>query len=136
MALHARDRAALPTAPTVFVFGAGAVGLLVAAVHKASKASAVVIADIQKERIGFAIRNGYADAGVVAPPARPETLEEKLSYARRFAETIKATEVYGNPIGQVSAVYECTGAETCLQASIHVSHPTASALMSPRPLLM
>jgi len=108
--MHARDRANLPEGPTVLVFGAGAVGLLAAAVSKAAHASAVIIADIQKDRVDFAVANGYADAGVVVPMARPQTIEEKLLYAADVADKIKATEVH-----------ECTGVETCVQSSIYVS---------------
>ncbi|POR36612.1 Sorbitol dehydrogenase [Tolypocladium paradoxum] len=119
VAMHARDRANLPAGSTVLVFGAGAVGLLAAAVSKAANAEAVVIADIQKDRVDFAVANGYADAGFVVPMARPQTIEEKLAYAQEVADKIKATEVKGKPIGEVSAVYECTGVETCVQSSIY-----------------
>lgn len=121
VALHARERANLPEGQVVLVLGAGAVGLLAAAVNKASKAKAVVIADIQKDRVDFAVDNGYADAGVVLPMARPATTEAKLAYAKENADKIKSIMVNGEPIGEFSAVYECTGVETCLQASIYVS---------------
>lgn len=121
--MHARDRASLPAGSTVLVFGAGAVGLLAAAVSKADGAGAVVIADIQKDRVDFAVANGYADAGFVVPMARPQTIEEKLAYAQDVADKIKATEVKGKPVGEVSAVYECTGVETCVQSSIYVRKP-------------
>lgn len=123
VAMHARDRANLPAKSTVLVFGAGAVGLLAAAVSKASEAETVVIADIQKDRVDFAVANGYADAGFVVPMARPQTIDEKLAYAQDVAGKIKATEVRGKPIGEVSAVYECTGVETCFQSSIYVCQP-------------
>ena len=123
VAMHARDRANLPTGTTILVFGAGAVGLLAAAVCKASGAKNVVIADIQKDRVDFAVANGFAEAGVVVPMARPQTTEEKLTYAKEVAETIKGTKIGGLDVGEVSAVYECTGVETCLQASIYVSIP-------------
>lgn len=118
--MHARARANLAAGSTVLVFGAGAVGLLAAAVSKADNAAAVVIADIQKDRVDFAIANGYADAGFVVPMARPQTIEEKLAYAQDVANKIKETEVNGKPVGEVSAVYECTGVETCTQTAIYV----------------
>ena len=120
MAMHARDRANLPAGSTVLVFGAGAVGLLAAAVSKADGAKAVIIADIQKDRVDFALANGFADAGVIVPMARPQTIEEKLAYAQDVAGKIKETSVNGAPVGEVSAVYECTGVETCTQSSIYV----------------
>lgn len=123
VAMHAQSRANLPEGSTILVFGAGAVGLLAAAVSKAAGAKSIVIADIQKDRIDFAVANGFADAGVLVPMARPQTIDEKLKYAQDVAEQIKSTPVNGQPIGEVSAVYECTGVETCFQASIYVSHP-------------
>ena len=104
----------------MLVFGAGAVGLLAAAVSKAAGARSVVIADIQKDRVDFATANGFADAGVVVPMARPQTIDDKLAFAKDVAESVGATQVRGEPIGEVSAVYECTGVETCLQSSIYV----------------
>ncbi|KAK2589443.1 hypothetical protein QQS21_012880 [Conoideocrella luteorostrata] len=123
VAMHARARANLPERSTVLVFGAGAVGLLAGAVSKAANASAVVIADIQKDRVDFAVANGYADAGFVVPMARPQTIEEKLAYAQDVAGKIKEVEVNGKPVGEVSAVYECTGVETCTQTSIYATKP-------------
>jgi L-iditol 2-dehydrogenase len=119
--MHARDRANLPEGSTILVFGAGAVGLLAAAVSKAAKAKTVVIADIQKDRIDFAVANGFADAGVLVPMARPQSIEDKLKYAQEVADLVKNTQVKGQTVGEVSAVYECTGVETCFQSSIYVS---------------
>lgn len=121
VAMHAQDRAALPPATTVLVFGAGAVGLLTAAVTKASDAKHVVIADIQKDRVDFAVANGFADAGLVVPMGRPQTIEDKLAYAKEVAELVKAVEIDGKAVGEVGAVYECTGVETCVQTAIYVS---------------
>lgn len=121
VAMHAQDRAQLPSGATVLVIGAGAVGLLAAAVSRAAGAKAIVIADIQKDRIDFAVENGYADASVLVPMARPQTIEDKLAYAQEVAALVKETQVNGEAVGEVSAVYECTGVETCMQAAIYVS---------------
>jgi L-iditol 2-dehydrogenase len=122
VAMHAADRAALPAGATVLVLGAGAVGLLTAAVTKASDAAHVVIADIQKDRVDFALANGFADAGIVVPMARPQTIEDKLKYAREVAELIRTAKIEstGEEVGEVGAVYECTGVETCVQTAIYV----------------
>lgn len=127
VAMHAHSRASLPPSTTVLVFGAGAVGLLTAAVSKATGAKSVIIADIQKDRVDFAIANGFADAGFLVPMAKPETIEEKLEYAKSVAESIKGVEVNGEEVGEVGAVYECTGVETCTQASIYVSRSGISS---------
>ncbi|PHH91325.1 hypothetical protein CDD83_896 [Cordyceps sp. RAO-2017] len=129
VAMHAQDRANLPPGSTVLVFGAGAVGLLAAAVSKASGAEAVVIADIQKDRVDFAVANGYADAGVVVAPARPQTIDDKLAYARSVADEIKAAQVGGRAVGELSAVYECTGVESCVQSSIYAAKPGGKVMI-------
>lgn len=119
--MHAYRRAALPASTPVLVFGAGAVGLLSAAVSKAMGSPAVIIADIQKDRVDFAVNNGFADAGFVVPMARPQTVDEKLAYAQQVADLAGDVEIGGVPVGQVGAVFECTGVETCVQSAIYVS---------------
>lgn len=132
VAMHAQDRARLPEGATILVFGAGAVGILAAAVSRAAGAKAIIIADIQQDRIDFAIKNGFADAGVLVPMARPQTTEDKLKYAQEVAAMVKETQVNGKPVGEVSATYECTGVETCTQCSIYVSETILSPINAPR----
>ena len=129
VAFHGRDRARLPPHATVLVLGAGAVGLLCAFACRAAGARAVVIADIQSDRTRFAVENGFADAAVTVPiPAvRPETIEDKLAYARSVAELVKASVVPAAeggkaPVGEVSVTFECTGVESCMQTAIYVSY--------------
>jgi len=102
---------------TVLIFGAGAVGLLCAATCKVSGAQEVIIADIQPERVDFAVQNKFADAKIVVPVKRPQTIEDKLAFAKEVSELVKST----SGIGEVDAVFECTGVESCLQAAIYVS---------------
>ena len=124
VAMHAHTRAALKTSSTVLVLGAGAIGLLVAAVAKAQEASRVVIADIQQARLDFATANGYADASFLVPAERPDTIGEKLAYAQKVAELAKATtDSRGTAVGEVDCVFECTGVETCVQTAIYVRPP-------------
>lgn len=139
VAMHAAGRAGIHFSPSVsssrgaarvkvLVFGAGAVGLLCAAVCKSiTKGDAiVVIADIQADRVKFAVEHGFADAAVVVPISdkRPETIEEKLEYAKSVAEKVKGAELVkglGGQVGEVNVTFECTGVESCLQSSIYVS---------------
>ncbi|KXX78823.1 Sorbitol dehydrogenase [Madurella mycetomatis] len=131
VALHASDRARLSPGSTVLVFGAGTVGLLCAAISKVVTQSWVVIADIQEERVKFAVANGFADAAVVVPMKRPETLEAKLEFAKEVAETVKSTVLNesGGPAAEVAATYECTGVEACLQASIYATAPGGKIML-------
>jgi L-iditol 2-dehydrogenase len=119
VAIHGSRRAALKPGSTVLVFGAGAVGLLCAAMSKVSGASKVIIADIQAERVEFAVANNFADGKIVVPMKRFQEIGEKLAFAKEVMELVK--EAAGGK--EVDAVYECTGVESCLQAAIYVCLP-------------
>ncbi|KAH8171497.1 alcohol dehydrogenase groES-like domain-containing protein [Sarocladium implicatum] len=129
VAMHARNRAALAPASTVLVFGAGAVGLLTAAVAKASKTKSVVICDIQKDRVDFAVDNGFADAGFVVPMLRPETTEEKLAFAKEVAALASAVAVGNDMLGDVDVTFECTGVESCVQSAIYATKPAGKVML-------
>jgi threonine dehydrogenase-like Zn-dependent dehydrogenase len=88
VAIHASRRASLKIGSTVLVFGAGAVGLLCAAICKVSGAKTVIIADIQADRVDFAVQNKFADSKIVVPIKRFETIEDKLSFAKDVAELV------------------------------------------------
>lgn len=97
-------------------------GLLCAFASKVSGAKTVVIADIQEDRVKFAVDNGFADVAITVPMGRPQTIEDKLAYAKEVAELVKNSKTPdGQVVGEVTATYECTGVETCMQASIYVS---------------
>jgi L-iditol 2-dehydrogenase len=52
---------------------------------------------------------------------RPEGITDKLEFAKEVAQMVKDTKVDGVAVSEVDAVFECTGVESCLQASIYVS---------------
>jgi L-iditol 2-dehydrogenase len=117
VAMHASRRASLPPGATVLVFGAGAVGLLVAAVLKVEvKAGKVIIADIDEGRVKFATENGFADVGYTVSRKRGSGIQEELAIAKATAE-----EITGSNGKLVDAVFECTGQPSCLQSAIYVS---------------
>ncbi|ROT41673.1 sorbitol dehydrogenase [Sodiomyces alkalinus F11] len=128
VAMHAYDRAVLQGNATVLVLGAGAIGLLCSAVIRATGHKAI-IADIQEDRVRFATDNGFAHAGVVVPPRRPASIEDKLSYAQEVAELVKAAQVEGKAAGQVKVTFECTGVETCMQTAIYSTRPGGKILI-------
>lgn len=98
-------------------------GLLVAAMAKISGASTVVIADIDSGRVNFAVDNHFAHRGFTMPLKRGQTIEENLDIAKETAaEIAKISRVNGRPVGEVDAVFECTGVPSCVQASIYVCH--------------
>lgn len=128
VAIHATRRAQLPPLSSVLVFGAGAVGLLVAGMVRISGASNVIIADIDEGRVNFAVDNGFAHAGFTVPMKRGQTIEENLEIARETAASIgKVKKTTGEEFGEVDAVFECTGVPSCLQAGIYVRQPGLEA---------
>lgn len=139
MALHAADRAApLPPGATVLVLGAGAVGLLCAAVSRARGAAAVVVADLQPDRLGFAVAHGFADAAVVVPPRRPDSVDAGLAWAREVADLVRSTPVRRRrrdaepepeEVGEVHATFECTGVESCMQTAMYATAPGGKVLV-------
>jgi L-iditol 2-dehydrogenase len=123
VAIHASRRANLAPGSTVLIYGAGAVGLLVAAVMKVeAEASKVIIADIDEGRVKFARENGFADLSYVVPRKRGTGIEEELLIARSTAEEIGhlAASTGGGKL--IDAVFECTGQPSCLQSAIYVSY--------------
>ena len=119
--LHAARRAQLAAGQTVLVYGAGAIGLLACALAKARGARRVVVVDINQARLSFAQDNGFAQQTYCLPAAtRPKTPEEQLLRAKESGERI--LEAFGEPAG-FDCIFECTGAEPCIQMAIHVSRP-------------
>lgn len=114
VALHAFRRSYMPPGGTVIVLGAGAVGLLCAAVAMAKGASKVVIADIDAGRLDFAVKNGFAHNSYIVPMKRGKDIDENLAIAKETAAAV--TEIDG--IGEVDVVLECTGVPSCVQAGI------------------
>lgn len=130
VAIHATRRAQLPPLSNVLVFGAGAVGLLVAGMARISGAGNVIIADIDEGRVNFAVNNGFAHAGFTVPLKRGQTIEENLEIARETAAAIgKVKKTTGDEFGEVDAVFECTGVPSCLQASIYATRPGGRVLL-------
>lgn len=127
VAIHAYRRSLMQPGQTALVFGAGAVGLLAAAVAKAKGAKTIVIADIDAGRVDFAVKNGFAHHGFVVPMKRGKDTEENLAIARETADGVAAVaSESGSAIGEVDVVFECTGVPTCVQSAIYVSplcHP-------------
>lgn len=113
----------MPENATVVIFGAGAVGLLCAAVAMLKGARKVVIADIDSGRLEFAVENGFAHRSFTVPMRRGKDIEEELAFAKETAGAIGAVEGVG---GEVDVVMECTGVPSCVQAGIYASLPQTS----------
>ncbi|POR31156.1 Sorbitol dehydrogenase [Tolypocladium paradoxum] len=126
VAIHAVRRAALKPGVNALILGSGAVGLLVAAMLRVEKASSITIADIEEQRVNFATSNGFADKGVVVPRGRAETrsVDEKLALAQDTSALLM-----GGTDQQFDVVFECTGAETCVQAAIYSAAPSGRVMI-------
>jgi len=142
--IHAARRAALDgeahgvrPGTDVLVFGAGAVGLLACMLARAQGARTVVCVDVNHARLQFAKSQGFV--GVVfnsahngparqAPPnqAPAEALAKMMEGAKCGAEQIMAAG--GLKAGEgFDVVFECTGAEQCIQTAVYVRWPVIFA---------
>jgi len=119
VALHAFRRSLMKEGATVLVFGAGAVGLLCAAVAKLKGASKVIIADIDGPRVDFAVKNGFAHASFTVPMKRGKDIDENLAIAKETAAAVGQVD----NVGEVDTVFECTGVPSCVQAGIYSTRP-------------
>ena len=124
VACHAVRRAQVVPASTCLVYGAGAVGLLCAAVARSKGCSRIAICDIDEMRVNFALQHGFADAGAVVPRRKATNVEEEMENARALARDLGSLDLHGGgPLGKASVVFECTGVPSCVQSSIYVSVP-------------
>lgn len=106
---------------TCLIFGAGAIGLLCSLVCQAEGCKDIIMVDIDNDRLQFALENGFAQAIYAVAPRRGATLEEKKTIARETAQSIgEMNWKDGQQVGRVQRTFECTGVESCLQASIYV----------------
>lgn len=120
------------------VFGAGAIGLLVAsALATAQNFTSIVVADIDASRLEIAASLGLGLKTALIPrsdPANPPPSKdapqaEQTSYAlanaqRVAASMVEAANADGTPsISGFSRVYDCTGVPACVQAGIYASAP-------------
>ncbi|KAJ5581719.1 hypothetical protein N7535_000339 [Penicillium sp. DV-2018c] len=104
------------------VFGAGAIGLLLAgALVAGENFGSIVVADIDERRLRIAERG--------APPAKDAPVAEQTAYALENAQRVagvltKAAMVEGGlVVDGFSRVYDCTGVPACVQAGIYASAP-------------
>ncbi|OJA11373.1 hypothetical protein AZE42_05157 [Rhizopogon vesiculosus] len=117
--IHAGRRANLRSGLRVLVFGVGAIGVLACALSNAYGASRVVAIDINQARLDFVKSHGFASQTYCLPMTdKAKTTEEQL---RRAKENVSvALHEFNEPEG-FDIVFECTGAEPCIQMSIHAA---------------
>ncbi|KAF7315798.1 PKS-ER domain-containing protein [Mycena indigotica] len=117
--LHAARRSQLSKGQSVLVFGVGAIGLLACSVARSMGASRVVAIDINQARLDFSTSHGFAEATFCLPfPGKAKSSDESLRCAKASIET--ALDKFEQPDG-FDVVFECTGAEPCIQMSVHAA---------------
>ena len=123
VAMHACRRAQLKHGSKVLVFGAGAVGLLTAAMVKVHGAGVAIVADIDQGRLDFALENNFADAIFVVPLKHGSSVEEELTIAKDIAASISKIRPDSSEqeVGEVDTTFECTGVPSCSQAAIYAT---------------
>ncbi|KAF8549141.1 GroES-like protein [Imleria badia] len=116
--IHAGRRVGLRNGQRILVFGVGTIGILACALAKAYGASQVMAIDINQQRLDFSKNNGFASQTHCLSITQSKTPEEQLRNAREnVAEALATFQV---PDG-FDIVFECTGAETCIQMSIYAA---------------
>lgn len=123
VAIHATRRASIEQGDTAIVFGAGTVGLLVAAMAKLSGATTVLIADIDSGRVNYALQHSFASKGYIVTPRRQlNETAEKLAAAKELASEVVEMACADEPDFEGADVtFDCTGKEICMQTGLYVS---------------
>jgi len=117
--IHASRRVGLREGQRILVLGVGTIGILACALAKAYGATQVAAIDINQQRLDFAKANGFASRTYCLPAApRAESADEQLRRARENVQLALAK--FDTPDGY-DIIFECTGAEPCVQMSVHVS---------------
>ncbi|KAJ8082874.1 hypothetical protein PM082_008731 [Marasmius tenuissimus] len=118
-----------PSKPqSVLVYGVGAIGLLACALARSLGISRVCAIDINQERLDLAVREGFVDkdgAYCLSLPPRVNgtagTKEDPSAALKRAKDNSRiALEKFSESDG-FDVVYECTGAESCIQMAVHTA---------------
>jgi D-xylulose reductase len=113
VAVHVCRQAGIQAHKNVVVFGAGPVGLLVAAVSKEWGAKQVITVDIQESRLEFA--KNFASTGTfLSEKLQPG--ESNIDYAERVGNKLKEHFNLGDG---ADCVIDATGAEVCILSGLY-----------------
>ncbi|CAJ2513575.1 Uu.00g016940.m01.CDS01 [Anthostomella pinea] len=159
VAIHAVNRASPTPGSTALVMGAGAVGLLTAAMARQAGCTSVTITDIDAGRVDYAVQRGFATHGFVVPrslrnsssssgsstPLEPgamtpssvfsDSIHGQLEGAKGLASDILSIT---QPLPQfqnededegVDISFECTGKEVCMHTCLYATRPGGKVIM-------
>lgn len=116
--IHASRRAGVSPGQTILVLGVGAIGILACALAKSLGAARIVAVDINPARLEFVKANGFATKTYCMPNVdKAKTNEEQLRRAKINMDL--ALKHFEEPDG-FDIVFECSGADSCIQMAIHV----------------
>ncbi|KAK4556230.1 hypothetical protein LTR86_006927 [Recurvomyces mirabilis] len=124
VAVHAVKRSELQADNSVLVLGAGAIGLLCAAVARSKGVKNIEMVDVDPARLEFAKAQGLADT-IFTIPLRPNEGEEKVEFCIRMAKDI----ISQNKERLFETIIECTGVETCVNIGIHAAAPRGRVVL-------
>ncbi|KAL2027627.1 hypothetical protein VTO58DRAFT_110315 [Aureobasidium pullulans] len=113
VALHSVRKAKLEAGHSVFITGAGAIGLLCARVARISGASSVLMVDVDATRLEFAKRHGIAD-NIYRIPMEAKDGESGAQFSLRMSNEIQECL----NILSANVAFECTGIESCLNICV------------------
>lgn len=121
---------------SALVFGAGAIGLLLASsLAAAENFSSILVADIDAARLEIAASLGLKTALIPRgdpanpPPAKDAPHADQTAWALANAQSVAATlteaanSADASEVTGFSRVYDCTGVPACVQAGIYASSP-------------
>lgn len=124
VAVHAVKRSGLEAVNSVLILGAGAIGLLCAAVARSKGVKSITMVDVDSARLEFATSQGLADS-VFAMPLRPNDGEDGADFCARIAKEITTQ----NSERLFERIFECTGVEICVNVGIHTASPRGKLVL-------
>ncbi|KAL4072533.1 chaperonin 10-like protein [Scleroderma yunnanense] len=114
--IHASRRVGLRQGQRILVLGVGTIGILACALAKSYGATQVAAIDINQRRLDFAKANGFASRTYC--PSVGGSTDDPLKRAR---ENVQRALAEFDTLDGYDIVFECTGAEPCIQMSVHAA---------------
>jgi L-iditol 2-dehydrogenase len=120
VSIHGVNRSQVPIHGKTLIFGAGAIGLLTAAVLRAQDMSEVMVADIDSARLTIAKDLGLATKTFLIPLEPKKT---EIGEILKDAQDLAAKIAESAGIRGFDRVYECSGVPSCVQTGIYATKP-------------
>ncbi|KAF7896814.1 uncharacterized protein EAF01_009217 [Botrytis porri] len=117
VAIHSVNRAAPTPGSTAVVIGAGAVGLLVAAMARQSGCPIVTITDISANRVQYALDHGFATHGYVIPPSSSNSSAPSTAHSSGTSTPSLASGTT-TPISSYSTISDGLNSAKCSASDI------------------